>query len=331
MRRINLDFKFRDLVELSSHYKSYFKYAITKKPPNFPLVFHIQTINTCNGSCTMCPYSKKKPERVERISNELFEKIINEIVQHSKSSRYTYIHMYLQNEPILDKDIFRKLRYIKDKSKENVITGLTTNGTLLTPDKIPDLISSDLDELVVSLDAFTKETYSKIRKGLDFDKVNENLEALIKSDYKNSIFVEFTKQKENAKELNDFIEYWKKKGLPILLFNISNRGGEVENFDEYRMKAGKTVLLFRLKRFILKRMIRCCPLVLTTFNIRSNGDVIICCNDYTENLILGNINKNSIKEIWNSEKYKNIRKYLHDKELNKLPICKSCSIFKDNF
>jgi len=328
MGRLNLDFRIQDILELFAHYTCYMKYVISKNASSFPIVFHIQTINGCNGSCTMCPYSKKKPEKIEEMSNQLFEKIIKEIAHHQ--SRYAYVYLYLQNEPFLDKDIFRKLKHIKDVSNGRITTGITTNGVLLTPDKIPELTSSNLDELVVSLDAFTEKTYSKIRVGLDFNTVIDNIEAIINSGYKKGLYVEFTKQKENASELNDFIKYWKKKGLPILLFIINNRGGWVDNFDKYCVNIGKPTLISRLKKGFAWNVIKCCPLALSTFNIRSNGDVIICCNDYSEQMILGNINSSTIKEIWNSETYNKIRKQLYYKNYEKIPTCRSCSIWSKN-
>lgn len=328
MRRLNLDFSIQDIIELFAHYTCHIKYAISKKSPSFPIVFHIQTINTCNGSCTMCPYSKEKPGKIEEMPNQLFEKIIKEIAYHQ--SRYTYVHLYLQNEPFLDKDVFRKLKYIKDVSNGRITTGITTNGVLLTPDKIPELTSSDLDELVVSLDAFTEKTYSKIRVGLNFNTVINNIEAIINSGYKKDVYVEFTKQKENASELNDFIKYWKGKRLPILLFFINNRGGGVDNFDKYNKNIGKDFLISRLKKGFAQKVVRCCPLTLSTFNIRSNGDVVICCNDYGNQMILGNINTSTIKEIWNSETYNKIREKFRNNKHKKIPACKLCSIWSKN-
>jgi len=329
MRRLNLDFRIQDITELFAHYTCYLKYAISKNISPFPIVFHIQTINGCNGSCTMCPYSNKKPEKIETMSNQLFEKIIKEIAEYPLG--YTYIHMYLQNEPFLDKDIFRKLKYIKEESNGRITTGITTNGVLLTSDKIPELISSELDELVVSLDALTEETYSKIRVGLDYNTVINNIEAIINSRYKKGLYVEFTKQKENASELKDFIKYWKEKRLPILLFFINNRGGRVDNFDKYNTDIGKTSFIYRLIKGFSQKIIKCCPLTLSTFNIRSNGDVIICCNDYSNQMILGNINNSTIKEIWNSEKYNKIRKQLRNKKYEEISTCKLCSIWNKNY
>jgi radical SAM protein with 4Fe4S-binding SPASM domain len=238
--------------------------------------------------------------------------------------------MYLQNEPFLDADVFRKIKYIKETSNGRITVGLTTNGVLLTPDKIPNLLSADIDELVISLDAFKKETYSKIRVGLNFEKVTNNIEAILKAGYKKSLFVEFTKQKENISEFNDFIKYWKIKGLPILVFTINNRGGGVENFEKHSLKIQKSSLIYILKDFFAHKILKCCPFVLTTFSIRSNGDVIICCNDYTEDIILGNVNESTIKEIWNSERYNQIRKKLNDKKYDEISVCNNCSLWNKN-
>ena len=51
-----------------------------------------------------------------------------------------------------------------------------------------------------------------------------------------------------------------------------------------------------------------------------NGDVVTC-RDYSD-FITGNIEENSITEIWNNEKYQKFRNVLKDEKL--LPICSRC-------
>ena len=97
------------------------------------------------------------------MSNTLFEKIIKEILK--EQLKFTYIYLFLQNEPLLDKDIFKKFRLIKKLSDDKIKTGLVTNGTLFTKEKIQELEKSEIDELIFSLDALTEETYKKIRQG----------------------------------------------------------------------------------------------------------------------------------------------------------------------
>ncbi|MFA5724337.1 MAG: radical SAM/SPASM domain-containing protein [Candidatus Pacearchaeota archaeon] len=54
-----------------------------------------------------------------------------------------------------------------------------------------------------------------------------------------------------------------------------------------------------------------------------DGNVKICCNDYIGENIMGNLNKQSIVEIWNSELFVKTRKDLRDWNFS-LPMCKRC-------
>jgi radical SAM protein with 4Fe4S-binding SPASM domain len=44
-----------------------------------------------------------------------------------------------------------------------------------------------------------------------------------------------------------------------------------------------------------------------TMTIKSNGEVAMCMEDYNNEIILGDISKNSLYDIWNGEKYKQFR------------------------
>lgn len=57
--------------------------------------------------------------------------------------------------------------------------------------------------------------------------------------------------------------------------------------------------------------------------IRVDGDLALCCNDYYKEVKLGNIKNNTIKDIWNSKKYRKIRKDLKSGRFY-LDICKKC-------
>ena len=74
----------------------------------------------------------------------------------------------------------------------------------------------------------------------------------------------------------------------------------------------------------MKRMIRGCSTPLTTFNIMSNGDVILCCDDFSNKLILGNVNETSIKEIWNSNELLSIKKLHKEGNFPELKVCSNC-------
>ena len=57
-----------------------------------------------------------------------------------------------------------------------------------------------------------------------------------------------------------------------------------------------------------------------------NGDVLICCNDWGREGVIGNLNSNSIEELWFSEKINDYRRSLRDGNRIHHPPCKYCDI-----
>jgi len=316
---------FISLKNFFDYTKRFFQYSmfrIKKGEYPFPTLFQLQTINSCNASCLMCPHSKENTKNLEIMTDGLFEKIIDEIISESKSP---IIFLFLQNESFMDKDILLKVKKVKDKEKKKTFVGIVTNGSLLTAEKIKQLKTSKLDSLTISLDAITKETYNKIRKGLIFQDVLDNIQKVIESDYNKHLAVGFVKQKGNIREIKQFKKYWKKKKLSFNIQNLSNRTGYLKNYEEI----DANLFFSKLKYKIFKKLIKYCPLPFESFNILSNGDVILCCNDFKKIEILGNVKNSSIKEIWNSDRYHNIRKYMFNRNFEKIPLCRMCSVFKD--
>lgn len=320
------------MIDTIRYYSVYIKrifehklYQLKKGKYPFPTMIQIQTINSCNARCLMCPNSKKNNEKIERMPDHLFNKIIDEIIRKTKSC---FIYLTLQNEPLMDNKIFEKIKTIKEKGKKKVFVGIASNGSLITDKKIKELEESKLDSFIVSLDAASEETYKKIRHGLDFHKALKNIDKVINSNYNNYFAVGFVVQKDNIAEYKKFKKIWKKKGLSLHIINLSNRTGELDNYEDIMLEYKKYLLLDKVKYILSKKLIRSCPMPFTNFNILSNGDVILCCNDFNKKEILGNVNNSSIEEIWNSAKYHKIRKLMYNREFDKISACNDCSFHK---
>lgn len=88
----------------------------------------------------------------------------------------------------------------------------------------------------------------------------------------------------------------------------------------------KKVLLEELKskESVCKIHLNCCPEVYDKLSINWNGDVTACCSDYDNFMIVGNINSETIEDIWNSTKLNKIREMLSNREYDKLHLCKTC-------
>jgi GTP 3',8-cyclase len=59
--------------------------------------------------------------------------------------------------------------------------------------------------------------------------------------------------------------------------------------------------------------------------INSIGDLILCCQDFHNNYVFGNIMQKSLKEIWYDEKNINMRKKIYDYKFD-LKICQDCKM-----
>ena len=105
----------------------------------------IETINRCNGSCSFCPVNKNADTRVfQRMSTELFEKIINQLAQMNYSGK---LALFSNNEPFLDKRLIEFQKYAREHLPLCKMH-LFTNGMLLTIEKFLQLIPY-LDELII--------------------------------------------------------------------------------------------------------------------------------------------------------------------------------------
>jgi radical SAM protein with 4Fe4S-binding SPASM domain len=92
--------------------------------------------------------------------------------------------------------------------------------------------------------------------------------------------------------------------------------GLLDYIDPYKKVAGNFNKDYKSK-FV-------CSQILTRLTIYEDGRVFPCCMDYDDELYLGNLNTQSIKEIWKSKKLAAIRKAHIDGKFFKIPSCASC-------
>jgi len=300
--------------------KKYFEYREKWKKnttetiaDDFPLHLDISTTNACNLECTFCPRTVRVMDGTWRPAKhmdfELFKKIIDEA-----TSLGTYsINMNLLNEPLLHPKCIDMIRYAKEKGIIDV--HFHTHGGLLTDSKIDEILDSGLDRIFVSIDSPYKETYNKIRVLSDFDTVLHNLQRLKeKRDAKNQLgplirvsFIQFpdvsSKELEDAKKL--FLQFADYVGFQVYADPYLQIGKDKTYPPNYKSK------------FI-------CHQPFTRLSIIEDGRVSPCCVDYDQELILGDVNKQSLKEIWNSFKLKKIREIHKNGEFYKIKTCANC-------
>jgi len=133
-----------------------------------PVCLYLETTNRCNLLCTTCPRTYADLEPEADMSWELFARIVDQVPNVAR------VVLHGVGEPMLVKDLARRVRYLKERG---VYVLFNTNGTALTLRRGRELAAAGLDELRVSLDAADAHTFLKVRGKDDFNRIVRNVRA----------------------------------------------------------------------------------------------------------------------------------------------------------
>ncbi|HKA52283.1 MAG TPA: radical SAM protein [Candidatus Binatia bacterium] len=178
--------------------------------PEPPRCVYIEVTNTCNLLCQTCPITFMDLEARDVLSYEKFLAVVEQFPRIERAVLHGI------GEPLLNKALPRMIAHLKRHKGSHVL--FNSNATLLKSDWQRSLIEAQLDELRVSLDAATPETYRKIRGAPAFNKIVENLQGMVATKAalgsslpKLSLWC--TGMKENIAELPDLVRLAARLGI----------------------------------------------------------------------------------------------------------------------
>jgi radical SAM protein with 4Fe4S-binding SPASM domain len=308
------------LISINPLYRYFYQKKVRDKIPyleKIPSYVIVENSNICNLSCIFCPNESMKRKR-GIISDSLFRKIVDQCAQIGVPN----ILIQGFGEPLLDKDYLSKVEYAKKSGIKNV--HCVTNGTLLTKDISRGLINAGLDYIYISIDAASPQVYGQIHKipgssqpSDKFHDVVENIDNLIalKKELKSAkpgVEVRFKDFDVNKSDLRRFIKKYRNNVEKVNIFmNIFNWPGS--NINNNLPKS------FRLVKFP-------CYNLWSSLYITFDGRVALCCQDYECRTELGDVNKESIMDIWHGERLADIRRQHLAGKFNINPVCRDCVI-----
>ena len=287
-----------------------------------PLSLFIEPTNICNLKCPLCPTGNgllKKKKGYMSLEN--YKKIIDKLGPTAFS-----VTLWNYGEPSLNKDFIEMIKYAKEKGLK-VIT--STNGILFkNKENISKLLDSGLDELVLAVDGATNETYSKYRKNGDFKVLIDGINELSqlkkeKKSYFPFLSMQFIIMKENEHEVEEIQKLAKNLGVNELILKTVFLFNDSAKADKY-LPLNKNYSRYINEEKCKDSLIPGCDGLWTGININYDGNVTVCCFDYSENFIVGNILDDDFEnEIWNSEQMQKFRMVVW-KDKNAIEMCKNC-------
>ena len=141
------------------------------------------------------------------------------------------VHMGSDGDPFAS----HVYRYFMEQTPErdNIKYSILTNALMFKDfhTKIPYVINN-LQELGVSIDGASKQTYEKLRLGGKWDKVNEGLECISELRQKHNFrfILHFVVQKDNYHEMEKIIDLGEQYGADRVWLNKIEDWGTIDDF-----------------------------------------------------------------------------------------------------
>lgn len=269
----------------------------------------IEVTNVCNAACVFCEYpTMTRPKGTMPMG--LFFKIVDDAVGLPLINHFTLTGL---GETLLDRHLVERIRYIRGVAPEHIID-LYTNGTFLRPKLTDQLIEAGLTTLYLSLNAVNAKQRQEVMKLDDWDEVLEQARYAVKAFRKVGrravIKGIIAKDLMDVDDRDSFIQMF---GGPTEL------GGDA--FLHLEGNWAGAVWPLRTNGILTKA----CSRALSQIMVLHDGRVSLCCFDGDGREILGDLNVQSIREVYNSERATWIRTAHHEGRRNEVAICAGCT------
>jgi len=296
--------------------KVYINYILRRNYCTYaPTRLWIELSSRCNLECRLC-VNKDIPSNLKGdMDFSLYKKIIDEV------KGYVYdINLFHRGEPLLHPDLISIINYADDR---NIKTRIHTNATLLTPELGKKIIRSGLDLISLSFDGYTKETYEKNRVNASYKKSLSNIITFLKtkkelgSDKPFTILqiMEFDEELEAEdfeKQKKKFIDNFKDLPLDKLVIRTPHNWGgllDIDGIEKIDKDRSKLIP---------------CTFPWYSLTVFYNGKVYLCPQDFDGKILLGDLNKESIKDIFNGRAIRKIRNDFNTGNIKEVGPCKDC-------
>lgn len=305
---------------------SFYLSRIVKRPIHWgsPIAISIEPTTACNLKCPQCPSGLRQFTRpTGNLKPEVNTQILNQL-----GKQLQYINYYFQGEPFINPQF---LDFVKQARQKNIYVLTSTNAHFIDVKTAKNIITSGLNELIVSIDGTTQQTYSNYRVEGSLSKVLEGVKNIVNTKKKlNSntpiVTLQFLVTKQNEHQIDDVKALQKslgadrlnlktiqvydyKKGNPLLPSN--------ERYSRYKKdKSGE----YSLKN----KMSNHCWRMWSTCVFTWDGKIVPCCFDKDAQHQMGNLKINDFKSIWKSDVYQKFRQNIL-KNRKEIDICSNCS------
>lgn len=295
---------------------SQYRDEVLRPHPTLHSLFFELTVK-CNEHCLHCGSMCGDISEEAPLSTEEWKQVIDE-VKRDFGTKHPRLCI-TGGEPLLHRDFFDIMNYAR---AAGFTWGMTTNGTLITPEIAHRLKEAGMSTVSVSVDGL-KETHEWFRQSPgSYEKTMAGIKNLLNERAFNHVQVTTVVHKRNITELDKLYEIMKGLGIRSWrVINIEPIGRARSNPDlMLEKKDYKYILDFIKKHRFEDKMEVCygcshylpidyerevrpwyflCNAGVYVASIMYNGNIGACLDiERRPELVEGNIRRNSLKEVW---------------------------------
>ncbi len=280
-----------------------------------PFLIYVEPSSFCNLKCGFCPNPTVPLSEKKQMSMDTFKKIIDDIKGFPYRPRvFKFCGV---GEPLTNIKTPEMIKMVRDtESADRII--MYTNGILLNPKLNRKIVDAGLDQINISVEAVSDEGYLMYAGvKVDYEKFKSNVRDLFENRGKLKLYVKIhnaavSSEDEKKKFYDDFAEisdYISIEGLTHIWGDFHSDMEKLSNrYDEVEVK---------------KRQV--CAICFKTLNINADGTCSPCSVDWQHKVIIGNINNQSLYEIWKGEKLRSLQERFCSGTIGKNEACFDCA------
>lgn len=291
-------------------------------PLDTPYTIAIDPCNLCNFKCEFCAMQTTKEPQIyvkQMMGYDLFKKIVDDIAEFPEKLKV--LRLNGQGEPMLNKEFCRMVRYAKEREVADWIETIT-NGSCLNPTLNQELVESGINRIRISIEAIDEQGYLQMANTkIKFEEFLDNIQDLYeRSRNKVEIYIKIVDAAVPTEEKkNKFYEIFGDMCDRIFIDQVIPLWSDFESLNSrFDIDKSKGIHGQKIQDIIV------CPFPFYSFIINPDGAITVCCADWKQKFIVGNVNKDKLINVWNGKKYNQFLVDLLYGRKNNYEMCSKC-------
>jgi len=296
----------------------------SRRWPERPQTINFEITAACDARCIHCPrLDMDRP--MKAMAMPLFQRMVDQAAELGVPFLCPNGYGEICTLPLEALETY--FDYITSKSRETRIL-INTNGNRMTEDRIAIFLRHNVHLVNITIDGATAETAESIRKNLKFDQIEANIKSLVtmrnaQGKREPKVRVGMVAMEQTVPEYDLLVQRW--QGIADFI----GMGGFSSRLTSVQETPGPALVQLGTNSNHHKHApASACVLPFRDLNIWADGKAVLCCEDWNEEYVVGDLNTQTLDEIWHGPEMSHVRRKHMEKKGNAISLCAKCNAWQ---